>query len=77
MNRVDAAAENAVAPAAFEQIAEQLLSQFGWSGSQFSCLQPLWERESGRPVANAIVWLASDYASYLTGEVVSVSSQHA
>jgi hypothetical protein len=30
-----------------EQIAEQLLSQFGWSGSQFSCLQPLWERESG------------------------------
>ena len=27
-------------------------------------------------VANAIVWLASDYASYLTGEVVSVSSQH-
>jgi 3-oxoacyl-[acyl-carrier protein] reductase len=27
-------------------------------------------------VANVIVWLASDYASYLTGEVVSVSSQH-
>ena len=30
-----------------EQIAEQMLSQFGWSSSQFSCLQPLWERESG------------------------------
>jgi hypothetical protein len=30
-----------------EQIAEQMLSQFGWSASQFSCLQPLWEHESG------------------------------
>jgi hypothetical protein len=30
-----------------EQIAEQMLGQFGWSSSQFSCLQPLWERESG------------------------------
>jgi 3-oxoacyl-[acyl-carrier protein] reductase len=35
----------------------------------------------GRPaepweVANVMVFLASDYASYLTGEVVSVSSQH-
>ncbi|MFB7242918.1 short chain dehydrogenase [Streptomyces populi] len=28
-------------------------------------------------VANAIVFLASGYSSYLTGEVVSVSSQHA
>jgi 3-oxoacyl-[acyl-carrier protein] reductase len=28
-------------------------------------------------VANVIVFLASDYASYLVGEVVSVSSQHA
>lgn len=28
-------------------------------------------------VANAMVFLASDYASYLTGEVLSVSSQHA
>ncbi len=27
-------------------------------------------------VANTVVFLASDYASYLTGEVVSVSSQH-
>lgn len=30
----------------------------------------LWE------VANVIVFLASDYATYMTGEVVSVSSQH-
>jgi 3-oxoacyl-[acyl-carrier protein] reductase len=27
-------------------------------------------------VANVIIFLASDYASYLTGEVVAVSSQH-
>jgi 3-oxoacyl-[acyl-carrier protein] reductase len=27
-------------------------------------------------VANVMVFLASDYSSYLTGEVVSVSSQH-
>ena len=27
-------------------------------------------------VANVIVFLASDYASYLTGEVISVSGQH-
>ena len=27
-------------------------------------------------VANVIVFLASDYSSYLVGEVVSVSSQH-
>ena len=30
-----------------QQIAEQMLSQFGWSSSQFSCLQPLWQQESG------------------------------
>jgi 3-oxoacyl-[acyl-carrier protein] reductase len=28
-------------------------------------------------VANTMVFLASDYSSYLTGEVISVSSQHA
>ena len=30
-----------------QQIAERMLGQFGWSSSQFSCLQPLWEHESG------------------------------
>ncbi|WUI04376.1 SDR family oxidoreductase [Spirillospora sp. NBC_00431] len=27
-------------------------------------------------VANVIVFLAGDYSSYMTGEIVSVSSQH-
>jgi 3-oxoacyl-[acyl-carrier protein] reductase len=27
-------------------------------------------------IANVIVFLASDYSSYMTGEIVSVSSQH-
>ncbi|WP_323763985.1 SDR family oxidoreductase [Marinovum sp.] len=46
-------------------------------------LRALAEREAfGRAaevweVANVIVFLASDYASYMVGEVVSVSSQHA
>jgi len=30
-----------------QQIAGQMLSQFGWSSGQFSCLQPLWALESG------------------------------
>ena len=44
--------------------------------------EPITTREAfGRAaepweVANVMVFLASDYASYMTGEVVSVSSQH-
>jgi hypothetical protein len=30
-----------------QQIAEAMLGSFGWSSSQFSCLDPLWEHESG------------------------------
>ena len=30
-----------------QQVAEQMLSGFGWSFSQFSCLDPLWAQESG------------------------------
>jgi hypothetical protein len=30
-----------------QQIAQQMLGQYGWSSSQFSCLNPLWEHESG------------------------------
>jgi len=45
-------------------------------------LEDLARREAfGRPaepweIANVIVFLASDYSTYMTGEVVSVSSQH-
>lgn len=34
-----------------EQIAQSMLSQFGWSSSQYSCLYPLWEHESGWSVS--------------------------
>jgi hypothetical protein len=30
-----------------QQIAQAMLAKFGWSSSQFSCLEPLWARESG------------------------------
>lgn len=30
-----------------QTIAKSLLGDYGWSESQFSCLQPLWDRESG------------------------------
>lgn len=30
-----------------QQIAMAMLSSYGWSSSQFSCLEPLWQRESG------------------------------
>jgi hypothetical protein len=30
-----------------QQIAQQMLARFGWPASQFSCLFPLWEHESG------------------------------
>jgi hypothetical protein len=45
-----AAAQQAPTPAASgspQQIAEGMLGQYGWSTSQFSCLNSLWERESG------------------------------
>jgi 3-oxoacyl-[acyl-carrier protein] reductase len=66
---------NAVAPslAAHPFLAkvtgEELLAELARREAFGRAAQP-WE------VANVIVFLASDYASYLTGEVVSVSSQH-
>ena len=48
---------------------EELLAQLTTQEAFGRAAEP-WE------VANTIVFLASDYASYLTGEVVSVSSQH-
>ena len=47
-----------------------LLNQLA-SREAFGRAAEVWE------VANVMVFLASDYASYMTGEVLSVSSQHA
>ncbi|MGA2210201.1 MAG: SDR family oxidoreductase [Acidimicrobiales bacterium] len=50
-------------------IAEEELAQLA-SREAFGRAAEPWE------VANVIVFLASDYSGYMTGEVVSVSSQH-
>ena len=34
-----------------QQIAAAMLGSFGWSASQFSCLDPLWAHESGWSVS--------------------------
>jgi 3-oxoacyl-[acyl-carrier protein] reductase len=66
---------NAVAPslAMHENLAkvttDELLAELT-SREAFGRAAEPWE------IANVIVFLASDYASYLTGEVISVSSQH-
>ena len=49
---------------------EELLAQLA-SREAFGRAAEVWE------VANVMVFLASDYASYMAGEVLSVSSQHA
>ena len=49
---------------------EELLAQLA-GREAFGRAAEVWE------VANVMVFLASDYASYMTGEVLSVSSQHA
>ena len=48
---------------------QELLNQLAAKEAFGRAAQP-WE------IANVIIFLASDYASYMTGEVVSVSSQH-
>jgi len=66
---------NAVAPSiamhAFlaKVTADELLAELAGKEA-FGRAAEVWE------VANVIVFLASDYSSYMTGEVVSVSSQH-
>jgi 3-oxoacyl-[acyl-carrier protein] reductase len=66
---------NAVAPslAMHENLAkvttDDLLAELT-SREAFGRAAEPWE------IANVIIFLASDYASYLTGEVISVSSQH-
>ena len=34
-------------PGSAQAIAKGLLSQYGWTADQFSCLVPMWNRESG------------------------------
>jgi hypothetical protein len=48
-----AAASVAAASGSPRQIAQAMLSSFGWSSSQFSCLDPLWEHESSWSVTAA------------------------
>jgi hypothetical protein len=42
-----AASVTTTASGSAQQIAQGMLASFGWSPSQFSCLEPLWEHESG------------------------------
>ena len=45
--RPAAAAQPVTASGSPQQIAEGMLGSYGWPSSQFSCLQPLWNAESG------------------------------
>jgi 3-oxoacyl-[acyl-carrier protein] reductase len=68
--RVNAVAPSiAVHPHLAKVTSEDLLAELAGREAFGRAAQP-WE------VANVIVFLASDYASYLVGEVISVSSQH-
>jgi 3-oxoacyl-[acyl-carrier protein] reductase len=68
--RVNAVAPSlATHPFLAKVTSEELLAELARQEAFGRAAQP-WE------VASVIVFLASDYASYLTGEVVSVSSQH-
>jgi 3-oxoacyl-[acyl-carrier protein] reductase len=68
--RVNAVAPSlAMHPFLAKVTSEELLTDLAGREAFGRAAQP-WE------VANVMVFLASDYASYLTGEVISVSSQH-
>jgi 3-oxoacyl-[acyl-carrier protein] reductase len=68
--RVNAVAPSLAAhPFLTKVTSEELLTELAGREAFGRAAQP-WE------VANVIVFLASDYSTYLTGEVVSVSSQH-
>jgi 3-oxoacyl-[acyl-carrier protein] reductase len=69
--RVNAVAPSlAIHPHLATVTSEDLLAELAGREAFGRAAQP-WE------VANVIVFLASDYACYMTGEVVSVSGQHA
>ncbi|MGD0704962.1 MAG: SDR family oxidoreductase [Trebonia sp.] len=69
--RVNAVAPSlAMHPFLAKVTSEELLAELVGREAFGRSAQP-WE------VANVMVFLASDYASYLTGEVISVSGQHA
>jgi 3-oxoacyl-[acyl-carrier protein] reductase len=68
--RVNAVAPSiAMHPFLAKVTSQELLAELA-SQEAFGRPAEVWE------VANVIVFLASDYSSYLTGEVISVSSQH-
>ncbi|MBO3746608.1 SDR family oxidoreductase [Streptosporangiaceae bacterium NEAU-GS5] len=68
--RVNAVAPSlAMHPHLAKVTSEELLAELTTKEAFGRAAEP-WE------VANVIVFLASDYSSYMTGEVVSVSSQH-
>ena len=68
--RVNAVAPSlAIHPFLAKVTDEDLLTELAGREAFGRAAQP-WE------VANVMVFLASDYASYLTGEVIAVSSQH-
>ncbi|MFC4115884.1 SDR family oxidoreductase [Nonomuraea zeae] len=68
--RVNAVAPSlAVHPFLAKVTSEELLAELAAKEAFGRSAEP-WE------VANVIVFLASDYSSYMTGEIVSVSSQH-
>jgi len=66
---------NAVAPslAMHENLAKVTTDE---ELSRLIALEPFGRAAQPSEVANVIVFLASDYASYLVGEVISASSQH-
>ena len=69
--RINAVAPSfAVHPFLVKTTAQELLDELQAKEAYGRGAEP-WE------IANVIVFLASEYSSYMTGEVVSVSSQHA
>jgi len=69
--RINAVAPSIAVHAFLEKVTPDGLIEELVSQEAFGRGAETWE------IANAMIFLASDYASYMTGEVLSVSSQHA